>query len=159
MPAFVFATEAAGSRIYRVGRVGMDSVGNDAGGAFTSLLRTEKISPAGEDGLCYFRRVALRVWRTGAFKCTMKVWVDGKRTQRWSSGVKIDQSIAFDIAAPTMSPDEAVIEASIEAQGTYVEVELTLSSADVSGMILPESMEVHYLPIRPSKSRSNAEAY
>jgi len=155
----LFAAEANGSRVYKVGRVGYDTGTQDVGGKYTGLLRTGKISPAGKDGLCYFRRVAVSVWRTGAYTATLKCWVDGVQTKTWDvNGNAVDQVVVISAGAPTTSPDVAVLEASIMAHGTYIEVEVTVDSDDVSGVFLPEEIEVHYLPIRVARSLANAES-
>lgn len=158
MPSPVFVAEAGGSRIYKLGRVGYDTGTQDAGGAYTGTLRTEKISPAGEAALCYFRRVALRLWRTGAYTVTVRVYINGAQTQIYdSAGVASDQEIVFSDIAPT-AHDEPILEVSLVGQGTYIEVEIEVNSDDVTGVLLFESVEVHYLPIRATKSRSNAES-
>ena len=159
MPTPLFVAEANGSRLYKIGRVGFDTGTSDVGGVFTGVLKTEKLSPAGEDGLCYFRRVIVRAWRTGAYTVTLKCWVDGVRTKVYGTdGAASDQTVTIAGTAPAISPDEAIVEASIAAQGTYLEVELSIASNAITGVFLPESLEVHYLPIRPAKSRPTAES-
>ena len=152
MPVPVFAGEQSGNKIYRVGRVGFDSGNTDAGGAYTGTLRTEKISPLGESGLCYFRRVVLRVFRTGAFTVTFKVYVDGAQTKIFNaSSQKVDQTIVVTKAAPTISPDETIVEGEIAGKGTYIEVEMTILSTDGTGVFLPEELEVHFQPLREAR--------
>jgi len=154
MPAPVFAAQKSGSRIYRIGRVGLDTGSSDTGGAYTATLKTDKFSPAGEDGLALFRRVALRSLHTGQYTVTMKVFVDGVQTQVYSGGVLVNQTVVFVRAAPTISPAESVEEADIVGQGTHIEVELSVLSTDVTGSFLPETLEVHFHPLRPAKSRA-----
>lgn len=153
MPTPVFAAQNAGSRIYRIGRVGIDSGTSDTGGSYVSTLKTEKFSPAGENGLCYFRRAAVRIWHTSNFTVTMRMYVDGVRTKVYSGGVLVDQTVSITQAAPSTSPTETVVEASLQAQGTYIEVELELTSTNVNGVFLPEHIEIGYLPVKQSKSR------
>lgn len=151
--------EANGSRIYKVGRVGYDSGNVDAGGAYTGNLRTGKISPQGEDGLCLFRRVVMRIWRTGQFTITFTIYVDGVQTQILnSSGAKVPQTIVITKPAPVLPPEETVVECSISAQGTYIEVEADIVSTSITGTFLPEELECHYIPVRPTKARSNAQS-
>jgi hypothetical protein len=149
MPAQLFIGERGGSRIYKVGRVGIDTGTADDGGVYTGTLKTERFTPAGQDGLCYFRRVALRLWRTSAFALTMKVWVDERRTQVYdTTGHASDQTITITRGAPTFSPEETVVEASIWARGTSIQVQIEVASDSVTGIFLPEVLEVHYLPLR-----------
>ena len=160
MPTPIYLGESGGSRIYKVGRTGLDTGTADTGGAYTGTLKTEKISPAGEDGLCYFRRVAIRCWHTGGYTMTVTVYVDGAQTQVYSAttGVKETQSVTFVVAAPTSSPAETISEIDLtEAHGTFIEVQVVAVSTNVTGVWLPESVEVHYLPLRQAKSRGGAE--
>ncbi len=84
MPTRIITGDRSGSRIYTVGRVGYDSIADDAGGTFSANLRTERFSPAGEGGLVMFRRVQARIWHTGAFSGAMRVYVDGVQTQAYN---------------------------------------------------------------------------
>ena len=84
MPARIITGDHSDSRIYTIGRVGYDSVGNDAGGVFSANLRTERFSPAGEGGLVVFRRIQVRIWHAGAFSGIMRVYVDGVQTQAYN---------------------------------------------------------------------------
>jgi len=155
MPTRLFVGEATGAKLYKMGRVGWDTGTQDTGAVYTGTLKTEKISPAGEDGLCYFRRVVIRIWRTGSYTCTMKAYVDGAQTTIPSTGAT--QSVTFVKSAPTSSPDESIIEMDVTGHGTYIEIELTVDSDDITGIWLPETIEVHYRPIRTAKGRSGAE--
>src|SRR5687767_9427184 len=121
-PLFIIGTDP---RVYKFGRVGFDSGSSDPGGAFTATLRTEKISPAGEHGKCHFRRIAFRIFRTSNFTMSVKVYVDGVQTKVYdASSAKVDQVISIVKDAPTISPEETMVEGDINAQGTYIEVEL-----------------------------------
>lgn len=151
MPAPLFAI-GTDPRLYKFGRVGFDSGSADPGGVYTATMHSEKISPAGELGLCHFRRVGFRIYRTGSFTITLKVYVDGVQTQIWDgAGNKTTQQVVLVSAAPTNSPDETLVEADINARGTYIEVELTVQSSDVSGVFLPEGLEVHFRPLRMAR--------
>ncbi len=153
----VFACDNTGNRIYQIGRVGLDPGGNDTGGAYTGTLRTERISPLGENALLQFRRIACRIWLTGGYTVTMTAFVNGQQTQVYnSSGVLVNQSIVFTSAGPPVGiipPYEAWIEASINATGTYIEMQLSVSSANVTGIFLPAEAEVHFFPVRTARER------
>lgn len=153
MPQPVFAAENAGPYVYRIGRVGLDTGSQDTGGVFTGTLRTDKFSPAGENSLTHFRRVSVRIWHTSFYSFTMTVYVDGVQTQVYSGSTLTNQSVFFTRGAPTTSPAESVEEADINAHGTSIEVEITVDSDDISGIFLPESIEVHGRVIRPALSR------
>jgi hypothetical protein len=150
----VFAAESGGSRVYKVGRVGLESGNQDTGGPYTATLKTERISPLGLNALLMFRRVACRIWLTGGYTVTMTVYVDGKQTQIYSAtGVLMPQAITFAAGPPTTAPIETWIEASIRAPGTYVEVQLVIQSNSLTGIFLPAEMEVNFYPIRTAKER------
>lgn len=159
MSAPIYVCEVGQRRLYKVGRVGFDSGTADAGGTYTATLRTEKISPTGEFGLSHFRRIGFRIFRTGSFTITVKVYVDGVQTKIFdSSSAKIDQVITITKAAPTISPEETLVDADIDASGTYIEVELTVASNQVTGVFLPEELDIHYRPIRPVRQTAAAES-
>lgn len=148
-PLFIIGTDP---RVYKFGRVGFDSGQSDPGGAFTATMRTEKISPAGENGKCHFRRVAFRIFRTGSFTISVKVYVDGVQTKVYdSSSNKVDQVISITKSAPSISPEELLVEGDIDARGTYIEVELTVTSSNIAGLFLPEELNVHFRPMRQAK--------
>lgn len=155
-PLFVIGTDP---RIYKFGRVGFDSGVSDPGGAFTATLRTEKISPAGELGLCQFRRVGIRIFRTGSFTMTVKAYVDGVQTTTYdASSNRVNQSISITKSAPSVSPEETLVECDIDARGTYIEVELIVTSSGVAGLYLPEELEIHYRPLRQARQTVAAES-
>lgn len=152
----VLIGEPDGGKIYQAGRVGFDAgspVSLDSGSqSYTGTLKSERISPAGEGGLCVFRRVALRVLRSGSFEVTMKVYVDDEQTKIYSSGsTQVDQAVV--ISRTNRALGETVIEADLEAVGTFIQVEIVVESGDVTGVFLPESIETHYRPIKAAKSR------
>lgn len=159
MPVPLFIVEANGARIYKFGRVGFDSGSADPGGNFTATMRSEKISPAGELGLCHFRRIGFRIFRTGSFTITVKVFVDGVQTKIYdASSNKVDQTIVITKSAPNISPEEAEVEADVDASGTYIEVELTVTSNNIAGLFLPEELNIHFRPIRQSRETVAAES-
>lgn len=154
-----------GGKLYRVGQVGSDSgsaVGKDSGSqAFTATLKTERVSPAGENGLAHFRRVGLRMLRSGPAKITMRVYVDDEQTKIFdntkSESPETVQEIVFDKNSIPLGED--IIEADINAVGTYIQVELEITSSDILGTFLAETLLTHYRPIRTAAQRDeSAEA-
>ena len=152
----VYVPELDGSRIYKVGRVGYETGTEDAGRVYTGLMRSEKISPQGEAGWCRFRRVVLRVRHTSTFTCAVRVYVDGVQTTVYDqtdmlTGATVLQEVTFAEEAPSNPPDEVILQVDVIAKGTYIEVELECDSDDVAGTFLPESLEVHYVPVRGTR--------
>ena len=74
-------------------------------------------------------------------------------TQIASTGL-VDQVVYVGRAAPMSGTLESIVEFDVNAVGTYIETELTVDSDRVSGVFLPESVEYHFRPVRPAKSRS-----
>lgn len=158
MPAPLFAV-GTDPRLYKFGRVGFDSGSADPGGNYTATMRTEKISPAGELGYCQFRRIGFRIFRTGSFTMTIKVYVDGVQTKIYDgTSAKVNQTIVIAKPAPVLSPEETLVEADIDGNGTYIEVELTVASSAVTGIFLPEELEVHFRPMRQARETVAAES-
>lgn len=155
-PLFLIGTDP---RVYKFGRVGFDSGSADPGGNYTATMRTEKIGPAGELGYCHFRRIGFRIYRTGAFTMTVVVYVDGVQTTIYDAASnKVNQSIVIAKTAPVNSPEETLVEADIDGKGTYIEVELTVVSNSVTGVYLPEELEVHFRPMRQARETVAAES-
>jgi hypothetical protein len=158
MPTRVLVASDDGGRVFSLGRVGFDAAGSDPGGVYTGTLRTERFSPAGEGGLVHFRRVQVRCWHTGAFTITLTVYVDGVRTRLYSGDTLVDQSITFVQAAPTVVGEdggtETILEAAIDAEGTYLEAQLVLDSDALTGVVLPESIPIGFRIIRPGLQRA-----
>lgn len=153
MPSPVFIGDLESGKIYKIGRIGFDSGTTDPAGPYTATMRTEKHSPAGPEGLCLFRRVYIRVHHTGSFVLVSKAFVDGVQTK---INLGTDQATTFIQSAPATSPAETVLEMAIEAQGTSIEVEITVLSDTSTGIVLIEEITVGSFPIRESKSRSGA---
>jgi hypothetical protein len=152
----IYVPELNGSRIYKVGRVGYETGTQDDGGVYTGILRSEKISPQGEAGWCKFRRVILRIRHTSTFVCKVRVYVDGVQTTTYDqtdmlAGTTTLQEVTFTEAAPSSPPDEVILQVDLTAKGTYIEVELECASNNVAGTFLPESLEVHYVPVRRTR--------
>ena len=161
--------EANSNKIYSVGKVGYDS-GDEATydpntTAFTGTLRTERISPAGEDALVRFRRVVLRAYKVGSWKATIRAWVDDERTKIWDNddesdtwGEQVDQEVVIEADEEDTGAGEAILEMDIDATGTFIQVEVDLLSSDIKGYFLPESLETHVQVIRETVSRDTAES-
>lgn len=151
----IFAAENGGSRIYKIGRVGLESGSQDTGGAYTATLKTERISPLGLNALLMFRRVACRIWLTGGYTVTMTCYINGAQTQIYDvNGNLQPQSILFTAPAPPIAPIETWIEASIRGAGTYLEVQIVVQSNQVTGIFLPAELEVNFYPLRTAKERA-----
>lgn len=155
MPTPVFVGDSATGKIFKVGRIGLDSGSADPGGNYTATMRTEKHSPAGEDGLCLFRRVYIRILHTGSFTATAKAYVDGVQTKIYSGGVSTGQAVVLVEGVPASSPKETVKEFAINGQGTSIEVELSVASNAITGVFLIESISVGHIPIRQAKERGS----
>lgn len=153
MPNPVFVGDLSSGKIYKIGRIGFDTGTVDPAGAFSGTMRTERHSPAGPEGLCLFRRVYVRVHHTGSFVVLVKAFVDNVLT-KINTGQ--DQGPTFVISAPAISPAETILEMAIEAQGTSIEVELSMFSDNITGIFLIEEITVGSLTIRESKSRNAA---
>lgn len=153
MPTQAFIGASDGAGVYRVGRVGLDLGSADPGGVFTGVFKTERFSPAGEDGLCEFRRVVLRIWRTSGFTLTLTAWVDDAQTHTCTSGGAwtADQSLVISRGSPAVSPEEIVVEMEIRSRGTFIQVQGEILSSSVSAIFLPESLEVQYVPLRAAR--------
>lgn len=161
MPAPVFFGQRNGPWIFKVGRAGYDPGQLDAGGSsYTAKWATEKISPAGANALLHFRRITLKVRRTGSFTLKMRALVDDVRTKVYDvNGVSVDQEVTFTKAAPTVQEEqETYLDMDIDARGTHVEVEWDVVSTDVEGVFLPERLDVHARVLRESKQEGSAEA-
>lgn len=149
MPVPIFIAAKNDHKLYRIGRVGYDSGDQDPGGAYVATLKSERISPAGDHGYVHFRRIGLRVLHSGTFTITMRVYVDDVQTTIYNaSSTAVAQEIVFTKTAPSSATAEALLEADISAKGTFVQVELEITSTNVSGVFLPEEVELHARAIR-----------
>lgn len=163
----VYLGEIGSGKIFKIGKVGFDSgatVTFDPNSTpFTGTLKTERMSPAGEDALVRFRRVVLRALKTGAWTVKFTIWVDDKQTQVYDNtqtdSPKIDQVIT--ISSPSDDDGtlkEVLIEADIDATGTFIQVQLEMDSDDITGIFFPESIETHVQVMRETVSRATAES-
>lgn len=149
----VFIGDDAGPKVYKVGSIGVDTGSQDAAGdIYTATLKTERFSPAGEGGLNYFRRVSIRLLKSGSATIVGKVFVDDTQTQIYSGSTLTDQSVQFDLSSSALK--EEVIEMDIKAVGTFIQAQLEIDSDDIGGLLLVESIAVHYIPVRSAKTRS-----
>jgi len=169
MSSFILAGAGDSNKIYQIGRIGYDSGAvasfpQDPGETtYYGEFETERMSPAGEDGLVRFRRIVLRALTQGSWEIYMEVFVDDVQTKIWDNdetsstyGQQINQSIT--ITSKEGAPGgEAIMEADIDATGTFVQVFVRIASEDIQGYFLPESLEAHVQAIRESKSRSTLD--
>lgn len=163
----VFLGEQGTGKIFKIGKVGFDS-GSVAtfdpnSTPFTGTLKTERMSPAGEDALVRFRRVALRAFKTGGWTAKFTIWVDDVQTQVYDNttltSVKVDQVITITAPSDDQGEEkEVLLEADIDAVGTFIQVQIELISSDITGIFLPESIETHVQVMRETVSRSGAES-
>lgn len=155
MSTTCFVAENGGHRVYKIGRVGFDVGTADAGGAYTGRVRSDPTAPDGEGGWTHFRRVQAKIRHTGAFVCTITLYVDGVQTQVWSAGVQADQSVTFTQAAPTWYPSgeeaETILEVDCDAYGSEIVVDVTADSDDITGVFLVEGIRVGRHTVRPGK--------
>src|SRR6266699_67644 len=159
MPAPLFLSAYTGSHLYKMGRVGFDSGNVDSNSSvYTGVFRTEKIFPMNFDGVMLFRRILLRIFRTGAFQLALNVYIDGVQTISYDANGNVQlQSVNFNLPAPVNSPDKTLLEMAIAGRGTYIEVEGTVTSNTLSGIFLPEELEIHYDPLRTARSGATAQ--
>lgn len=149
--------ERNGNRVYRIGSLGLDGGNQDTdGNTYQAILRTDRFSPLGEGGLALFRRVSVRILRSGAYTITARVYIDDTQTQRYENvdagSSLVDQVIVLTNTASALVED--VLQIDVSAQGTHISVELTIDSDDLTGVFLVESMEVHLYPVRPARGRA-----
>lgn len=148
----LFIGAADGPTLYRIGQVGIDTGNQDSGATtYTTILETERQYPAGRDALIHWRRVAVRLWRTGAVDILMRVYVDEVQTQYFSAGVPTNQEINFSLTGGGERED--IIEADINAVGGSIRVYLEIDSVDVESVLLIEPIEAHGRALRPARSR------
>ena len=141
-----------GTGIFTVGRVGYETGTQDTGGVYIGTIRSGKISPLGPTGYCKFRRLALRIRHNSSFTVTVRAYVDDVQTKVWdANSEQADQEVVFTQAAPTDTPAETVLQLDLTAAGISIEFELLLNSDEVQGMFLPESVEVHFYPVRKAR--------
>ncbi len=149
----LFIGAADSPTLYRIGQVGIDTGNTDSGAAiYKAILETERQYPAGRDAVVHWRRVAVRLWRSGAVDLLMKVFIDEVQTQYFLAGVATDQEIAFSLTGGGERED--VIEADINAVGASIRVLLEIDSDDVAAVVLIEPIEAHGRPLRQAKSRA-----
>ena len=158
----LYAAQANGGQVYKIGRVGYETGFGDHDGTvvYQGRLLSSAISPLGDSGYCKFRRVVVRIRHNSSFTITVKLYVDGTQTKVYdASSVAQDQTIVFTQAAPTRpsiagNEAETVLQCDCSAAGTSIEVEILADSDDVAGTFLPEVIEVHYQPLRKARQGS-----
>lgn len=157
MPTPALLLEVGTPTLYRVGRTGFDSGSADAGGVFTATMRTWGGSPTGDFGRAHFRRVGIRILHSAEFTCTVRIYVDGEQTQIWESGSLVAQEVVFNLTTLFDPPGEELLEVDLDAVGSIIEVELEVDSDEVEGIFLPESIEVHFRPLRKARESTPAQ--
>lgn len=146
----LFAGERAGARIFKLGRIGFDSGTQDLGSTvYTGTFKTERAAPAGPGGLVNFRRVAIHLLSSGTYTITVKVWVDDVRTTL-ADGTTQTVSISGGLGALA----EITEEVEIEAEGSHIQVELTVDSDNTTGVFLIEGIAARGRVIRSGSTRS-----
>lgn len=180
MPNPVFVLENAGARFFQVGRIGLDTgapggwkdeqleADQTGGQAYTATLRTDDQSPLGEAAKVLYKRVVLRVRRSGGFTLVMRAFVDGVQTQKWdntvSPSVKTNQSVSFtssSFSEPVAGEDEVenILEMAIDVKGTFISVEIVVTSSDqTGGLLLLESCFAHYYQLGVARTDAAAES-
>ena len=157
----VYTGDANGPKVYRVGRIGFDSGNQDiSANAYEAQMKTERFTPLGEGGLMHFRRVVIRILRNADWQMTVTVFVDEDQTQVYDDSVstspQTDQSVV--ISGTASGFGEENVEISIDDVGTSIQVQVDITSTDINGVLLFESMYVHGRPIKASESGDEAES-
>ncbi len=145
----LYAGEKGGGRIFRIGRLGFDQGSSDLGDVYTGVYRTERVQPAGPGSLVMFRRIAVHLLTSGDYSFTLKVWVDNDRTEL-ATGVEQE----FTVSGTGGALREVTREVAIEAEGSHVQVEVSVDSDNVTGLFLIESVTARGRVIRESASRT-----
>lgn len=146
----LFAGERSGARIFKIGRIGFDQGTADLGSnVYTGTFKSERVAPAGPGGLVNFRRVAVHLLSSGTYEITVKVWVDDVRTEL---GDGSEQTAVISGGLGALS--EITEEVEIEAEGSHIQVEVTVDSDDVTGIFLIEGIAARGRVIRQGSART-----
>lgn len=146
----LYAGERNGPRIFKIGRVGFDQGSADLGShVYTGTYRTERFAPAGVGALINFRRVAIHLLTSGNYTFTVKVWVDNGRTQL---GDETTQEVVITGSGGALR--EVTEEIEIEAEGSHIQVEITVDSDDLTGLFLIEGIRARGRIVRRSSTRT-----
>jgi hypothetical protein len=146
----LYAGERAGGRIFRIGRLGFDQGSADLEeDVYTGVYRTERVQPAGPGSLVMFRRVAVHLMTSGNYTFSLKVWVDNERTE-----LATGTEQTFTVTGVGGALREVTKEVAIEAEGSHIQVEISVDSDDVTGLFLVESVSARGRVIRESASRT-----
>lgn len=146
----LYGAERGGARVVQFGRVGLDAAGDDLGShTYTGTLRTERVYPVGPGGLVNFRRVLVNILSDGTYTFTVKVWVDDSRT---TLGDATTQTVS--VTGGTGSLAEITEEISISAEGSHIQVEITVDSNNTTGVFLIESIVALGRAVRRGATRS-----
>lgn len=148
----LYAGERSGTncRIFKVGRVGFDTGTVDPGSnVYTGTFKTERIYPAGPGGLVNFRRVVIHVLASGSYTIKVKVWVDDTQTTLKSGAAQV-----VSIINTVSGLSEVSEEVKISKVGSFIQVEVTVDSDDVTGVFLIEGIWGRGRIIRQSSGRT-----
>ncbi len=107
------------------------------------------MQPAGPGCLIMFRRIAIHLLTSGDYEFTVKVWVDNDRTE-----LAAGTEQTFTVTGTGGALREVTKEVAIEAEGSHVQVEISVDSDDVTGLFLVESISARGRVIRKSASRT-----
>ena len=145
----LYGGERGGGRIFRIGRIGFDQGPSDLGThVYTGTWKTERFAPAGIGSLVNFRRVAIHLLTSGTYTFTVKIWVDDGQTRLADTSF---QEVV--ISGGPGALRETTTEIALEAEGSHIQVEITLDSDDVTGLFLIERINAVGRVIRKSSSR------
>lgn len=146
----LYAGEANGARVFRIGRIGFDQGTGDLGShVYTGTYKSERIAPAGPGALVNFRRVAIHLLSSGTYTFTVKVWVDNDRS---NTAGGVEQTVVVSGGRGALS--EITEEVEIEAEGSHIQVEVTIDSDDITGIFLIEGIAARGRLVRQSSGRT-----
>lgn len=147
----LYAGERNGPRIFRIGRLGFDQGTSDPGSqVYTGTFRSERIAPAGPKSLINFRRVDIHLLTSGTYEFTVRVWVDEARTTLGDATV---QTVVVNSTGTELR--EVTETVAISAEGSYIQVEITVDSDDVTGLFLIEGIYARGRAILSTSARSS----
>ncbi len=146
----LYAGERDGARVFQVGRIGFDTGTADLGlNIYTGTFRSERVAPAGVGSLINFRRVAIHLYTSGTYTFTVRVWVEDTRTV---DGTTTEQVVTITGGGSTLQ--EITEEIKIEANGSHIQVEITIDSDNTTGIFLVEKILARGRIVRRSSGRT-----
>lgn len=146
----LYAGERDGARVFQIGRIGFEQGTADLGShIYRGTYRTERFAPAGVGALINFRRVAIHLLVSGTYRVTVKIWVDNERTQL---GTEATQVVVIEGSGGAVR--EITEEIGLEAEGSHIQVEISLDSDDIDGIFLIEGIRARGRLVRRTSSRT-----